>query len=579
VERQCHRGRAQNEEDVTKGDKRQDRRLVKRTVLPACCSTYFGKLLGAQQEWVWLSCLRLKQLQRNALGSNGNNEVHTIVTGTGGDDQARRLQLQVQASSSSLPLLYPAPLVLYTCSCSLLSGKLASLSLPRYSHPRRPPSTVIPRTRSPSTTPFSSISFPVRLVSLLLFLPSVGMSSRRSFESLSGQAPYDPPLSRRPTRGRSASLSANASRDSLPLPRRQSLSGAPRPPVYATPDFLDNPQIQPPLVNLYDQLDRSSFSDSERTRDAAGRQPPVQPYSDLGADVGVGPSAQSDEDDEVDRKARRLGRQSKGQEEPALVHVRAFLPSVHGESSTHKLTCCPFETESGYGDLPRPGSYPSAFEDGWRRAKLTPRRHLSQSYDITHSIDALENDVDQIVALRNKIASLKPVQDIGDVSIKEDLSALSKLTTVTGRAIVSLEVWLVSLHKWSKDIKALIKAGKATATLQELAEVKQQITSAKVVSWPSSPLPRSLPICESERPNSLEQDFADAMERIREGAYKEQARRERTRIWMAKHIRTREPDIDDHEVHSLLKAAELGAAEGVAQSHVTCVALLRSCCS
>lgn len=59
------------------------------------------------------------------------------------------------------------------------------------------------------------------------------------------------------------------------------------------------------------------------------------------------------------------------------------------------------------------------------------------------------------------------------------------------------------------------------------------------------------------------------MERIREGAYKEQQKRERTRIWMARHIRHREPDIDDKDVKGLLKAAELGSADGVAASHVT----------
>jgi len=59
------------------------------------------------------------------------------------------------------------------------------------------------------------------------------------------------------------------------------------------------------------------------------------------------------------------------------------------------------------------------------------------------------------------------------------------------------------------------------------------------------------------------------MERIREGAYKEQQKRARTRVWMARHIRSREPEIEDDDVKGLLKAAELGAADGVAESHVT----------
>ena len=66
------------------------------------------------------------------------------------------------------------------------------------------------------------------------------------------------------------------------------------------------------------------------------------------------------------------------------------------------------------------------------------------------------------------------------------------------------------------------------------------------------------------------------MERIREGAYKEQQKRERTRIWMARHIRSREPEIEDKDVRGLLKAAELGAAEGVGQSHVMYAAFFPS---
>lgn len=38
---------------------------------------------------------------------------------------------------------------------------------------------------------------------------------------------------------------------------------------------------------------------------------------------------------------------------------------------------------------------------------------------------------------------------------------------------------------------------------------------------------------------------------------------------MARHIRAREPGIEDTDVKGLLKAAELGSADGVAQSHVT----------
>lgn len=59
------------------------------------------------------------------------------------------------------------------------------------------------------------------------------------------------------------------------------------------------------------------------------------------------------------------------------------------------------------------------------------------------------------------------------------------------------------------------------------------------------------------------------MERIRDEAWKEQDKRQRIRIKMAEHIRTNEPKISDSDVKSLLKAAELGAADGVAANDVT----------
>ncbi|GAA5983066.1 hypothetical protein JCM5350_006801 [Sporobolomyces pararoseus] len=169
---------------------------------------------------------------------------------------------------------------------------------------------------------------------------------------------------------------------------------------------------------------------------------------------------------------------------------------------------------------------------------------MAQIYDLTHTIDALDNDIDEIVAMRNKIVSLKPSVDVGQVSLQADLHALAALTTDSGKRIVSLETWLTQLHKWSKEVKKLIKSGKAGETMAEVGEIKFELANAKL-------------------------DFAAAMERIREGAYKEQQKRERTRIWMARHIRAREPEIEDKDVKGLLKAAELGAADGIAESHVT----------
>ncbi|GAA5853550.1 hypothetical protein JCM8547_002502 [Rhodosporidiobolus lusitaniae] len=169
---------------------------------------------------------------------------------------------------------------------------------------------------------------------------------------------------------------------------------------------------------------------------------------------------------------------------------------------------------------------------------------MAQLYDLTHSIDSLENDIDEILALRNKIVSNDPKVDIGQASLRADLDSLSALTTQSGKTIVSLETWLLSLHRWSKDVKKLVKSGQAGETMQEVGEIKYQLASAKL-------------------------DFADCMERIREGAYKEQERRERCRVFMSRHIRAREPGIEDRDVKGLLKAAELGAADGVAASHVT----------
>ncbi|GAA6011580.1 hypothetical protein JCM8202_004076 [Rhodotorula sphaerocarpa] len=169
---------------------------------------------------------------------------------------------------------------------------------------------------------------------------------------------------------------------------------------------------------------------------------------------------------------------------------------------------------------------------------------MAQLYDLTHAIDTLENDVDEIVALRNKIVSLDPRVDVGQVSLRADLDALASLTTQTGRGVISIEHWVLNLHDWSRRVKALVKSGQAEETLQEVGEIKFHIASAKM-------------------------DFAEAMERIREGAQKEAFRRERARIWLARHIRYREPNLSDRDVRTLLKAAELGAADGLQACPVT----------
>lgn len=104
-----------------------------------------------------------------------------------------------------------------------------------------------------------------------------------------------------------------------------------------------------------------------------------------------------------------------------------------------------------------------------------------QLYDLTHTIDALDNDIDEIVAMRNKIVSLKPSVDVGQVSLQADLKGLAALTTDSGKRIVSLETWLLQLHKWSKEVKKLVKSGQAGETMKEVGEIKFQLANAKLV--------------------------------------------------------------------------------------------------
>lgn len=101
---------------------------------------------------------------------------------------------------------------------------------------------------------------------------------------------------------------------------------------------------------------------------------------------------------------------------------------------------------------------------------------------MTHSIDALDNDLDDIKALRKKITKISPEEDVGQVSIKADLDALASLTTDSGKAILSLETWLTALYARGKKLRALVKSGSADFTPEEVGEVKFQISSAKLVS-------------------------------------------------------------------------------------------------
>ncbi|KAK4054772.1 hypothetical protein OIV83_000696 [Microbotryomycetes sp. JL201] len=178
-----------------------------------------------------------------------------------------------------------------------------------------------------------------------------------------------------------------------------------------------------------------------------------------------------------------------------------------------------------------PNYHPSAFMDHFH----------GDLFELTHCIDELENDIDQIVSIRNKIVTLSPKQDPDQKSLRAMLNGQASLVNDTGRRIVALEQWLMGLYNWMRDLRAATKRGETAASLQDAAEVKYQISSARL-------------------------DFADAMSRVREGAWKEEERRERTRLWMARHMRFREPDWDDDQVRKTLKAAEIDSARGIGKN-------------
>ncbi|BGP36832.1 hypothetical protein JCM10449v2_000734 [Rhodotorula kratochvilovae] len=287
-----------------------------------------------------------------------------------------------------------------------------------------------------------------------------------------------------------------------PPPSRSSLSRS----RGRASSFSASPAALPAIFASSTRSRRQSVSslpsyNAATTKDAGNLSDDEAPLVDVGAPSPAlsGPSRQDPLDAAADKKLWRDGRQSKKQMEEE-----------------------------------HPGQHNTADFESF----------LAQLYDLTHAIDALENDVDEIVELRNNIVRLDPKVDVGQVSLRADLDTLAALTTKTGKGIVGLETWLGALQKWGRQVRELVKSGQVGETMKEVGEIKYHLSSAQL-------------------------DFEDAMERIREGAFKEKERRQRTRIWMARHIRSREPGIEDKDVKGLLKAAELGAADGIAQSHVT----------
>lgn len=129
----------------------------------------------------------------------------------------------------------------------------------------------------------------------------------------------------------------------------------------------------------------------------------------------------------------------------------------------------------------------------------------------------------------------------------------------------------MQLSDWSYDVESLVKQGKLSETQAEVDEIKYHVSSAMqdfreamercVLRLPSR---RIVHFSRISRLTSLHL-------RIREGAEKERFRRERTRIWMCRHIRHREPGIKDADIVGLLRASEMGAADGIVKNSVTCV--------
>ncbi|KAI5480027.1 hypothetical protein MNV49_001992 [Pseudohyphozyma bogoriensis] len=352
---------------------------------------------------------------------------------------------------------------------------------------------------------------------------------------MSFETPYDPPIA---SRRRAGSLSASAAppaqsggmdvhsdtdsdSDGHANLVDVSVPSAPAPPPFAPASSVPLPPSR-----------RGSLASLSGAPDFSGQN--VQSDTD---------SSTSGTDSEEDDKRKLVDAPSKPST-PAPPYDGSSDDSIGGVDYKEN----PYQADTSDWRADVKTQRPGRMSKGWEAPGTTHSQDaevvLGQIYDLTHAIDALDNDIDKIHALRKKISKIDPWEDVGGISTRADLDSLSALTTQTGRSIASLENWLTALHKQTKGMRAAVKAKQSTIKPQEIGELKFQISSAKL-------------------------DFADALERIREGAWQEQEHRQRVRLWMARHIRAREVDIEDDEVKSLLKASELGAADGVANNDVT----------
>lgn len=283
---------------------------------------------------------------------------------------------------------------------------------------------------------------------LALLCDTSPLHSLRSLSSLSlscttstnMESRYDPPIVR--TRGRSSSFSTTTNRSARssasssfePLGprrtrRRQSLGSLQSPP----PDYTSRPRRDDSGSSDDDENDKKRLIDLSSDDDDDGRD-------------AYAAGGQTRADFEADLAVEREGRQSKAQR------------------------------------LERDGPHDAT------RMTSDMEHFMAQVYDLTHTIDKLDNDIDEIVAMRNLIVQLDPRVDVGQVSLESDLSALAALTTDSGKRIVSLEQWLLQLNKWSKRVGQLVKSRKAGETLAEVGEIKFEIANAKLVRHLSLPV-------------------------------------------------------------------------------------------
>lgn len=308
---------------------------------------------------------------------------------------------------------------------------------------------------------------------------------------MSFETPYDPPPSRR----RSASV---------PRLRRSSSISSPAPPIA--------PRSQSP-ANLSDTDFESSKSHSDdETPAGAAKTPLVQPYSDQGPDP---------RDEEEDRKAQRPGRMSKGWEKPGEVHsddmedflaqVRASIPELRRKR-------------------PDP-AFPALRVDALdRRARERRRRYCQPPQQVCKDLSARgrQQRLDQGGP---RCARLAHDQDGQDDPLPRDVAHGTPCTQQAAQK--ARQIWSGPLPARGVCRDSLSgRFGKAGALL------------AAPLSFPNL----ADQILWNRTLRMLWSKFEKERGRSKSGAFEQSTaepsliapirRRERTRLWMAKHIRS-----------------------------------------